>query len=341
LRDASGRTIGAVNMLVDISERKRTERAAQLLASIVESSDDAIVSKDLNGTITSWNASAQRLFGYTAEEAVGQHISLLIPLERRDEVSRILERIRRGERIDHYETVRRRKDGRLVDISITVSPVKDTSGRIVGASKIARDIGERKRDEERIRLLVREVDHRAKNLLALVQATVHLSQGETPGQLKAAIEGRLRAIGSAHSLFAQSRWEGANLKTLVEQELAPFSPNRGGRVFFDGPDVTLEPGAAQSFAVVLHELTTNAAKYGALSGAVGVVRVAWSHEHETGPLVFHWQEREGPRVAPPQKHGFGTKVIEQLVDRQIGGRVAFDWSPQGLTCTVTVPGRRG
>jgi PAS domain S-box-containing protein len=315
-------------------------QAAQFLASIVESSEDAIVSKDLNGTITSWNAAAQRLFGYTPEEAIGRPVQMLIPLDRQEEEPRILERIRRGERIDHYETIRRRKDGGLLDISLTVSPIKDATGRIIGASKIARDITDRKRDEERIRLLVREVDHRAKNLLALVQATVHLSHGATPADLKAAIEGRLRAIASAHSLFAQSRWIGANLKTLVSEELAAFSPNRGGRTFHEGPDVTLEPGAAQSFAVVLHELTTNAAKYGALSGPQGQVRVSWT-EDSAGTLSFRWQERGGPVVTKPASRGFGTKVIEQLVRRQMGGEVVLDWDPAGVTCSITIATRRG
>jgi PAS domain S-box-containing protein len=129
----------------DITERRRTERAAQLLSSIVDSSDDAIISKDLSGTITSWNKSAERLFGYTATEAVGQPVTMLIPADRQEEEPMILARLRRGERVDHFETVRRRKDGTLLDISLTISPVKDGRGVIIGASKIARDISEGKR----------------------------------------------------------------------------------------------------------------------------------------------------------------------------------------------------
>ena len=131
----------------DITERKRTERAALLLSAIVESSDDAIISKDLNGVITSWNKSAARLFGYTAAEAVGQSVTILIPPDRLDEEPRILDRLRRGERVDHFETVRRHKDGAPIDISLTISPVKDASGIVIGASKIARDITDRKHTE--------------------------------------------------------------------------------------------------------------------------------------------------------------------------------------------------
>ena len=140
LFDASGNLIGAVNMLVDITERKRAEEVAQRLASIVESSDDAILSKDLNGIITSWNQGAERLFGYSADEMIGKSVTLLIPAERQDEEPKILGRIRRGERIEHYETVRLRKDGSLIDISLSVSPIKGAGGKVIGASKIARDI---------------------------------------------------------------------------------------------------------------------------------------------------------------------------------------------------------
>lgn len=148
LRDATGKVTGGVNMLVDITERKRDEQASSRLAAIVESSDDAIVSKDLNGVIQTWNTAAQRLFGYTAEEAIGQPITLLFPPDRIHEEPVILQRIRRGERIEHYETVRRHKGGKLLDVSLTISPLLDGRGRIVGASKIARDITKRKQAEQ-------------------------------------------------------------------------------------------------------------------------------------------------------------------------------------------------
>ena len=165
LYDASGELTGAVNMLVDITERKRAEAHARQLASIVAFSDDAIISKDLNGVIVSWNCGAQRVFGYTAEEMIGRPVNVLIPPERENEDLRILARIRRGERIDHYETVRLRKDGSLVDISLTVSPIRDSAGEVIGASKVARDITERRRAvlqaaemEERLRLATEAAD---------------------------------------------------------------------------------------------------------------------------------------------------------------------------------------
>jgi PAS domain S-box-containing protein len=156
MRDATGKVTGGINMLLDITERKQIERTTGLLAAIVDSSDDAIVSKRLDGTITSWNKSAERLFGYDTQEAVGQHISLIIPHDRLDEEASIIERLRRGIRVDHFETVRRRKDGSLVDISVTISPVRDSSGTVIGASKVARDIGERKRAEQLLARSARE-----------------------------------------------------------------------------------------------------------------------------------------------------------------------------------------
>ncbi len=220
LWDSSGALVGAINMLVDITERRHAEQFRLRLASIVESSDDAIVSKDLNGIIATWNRGAERIFGYTADEMIFKPIATLIPPERQDEEPLILKRIQRGERVDHYETIRRRKDGSLIEISLTVSPVRDANGRIVGASKIARDISEHKRKERHIALLAREVDHRSKNLLALVLAAVRLTEADTAEELKVAIEGRLAALSNAHALLTQSRWEGADLRELSRKSSA-------------------------------------------------------------------------------------------------------------------------
>jgi PAS domain S-box-containing protein len=144
IRDGDGNIVGVVNFFHDISERKQAERTTGLLAAIVDSSDDAIVSKSLDGIVTSWNRGAEQLFGYAAEEAIGQHIKLIVPHDRQHEEATILDRLRRGERIEHFETVRVRKDGTTLDISLTISPVKDAAGRVIGASKVARDITERK-----------------------------------------------------------------------------------------------------------------------------------------------------------------------------------------------------
>jgi PAS domain S-box-containing protein len=311
------------------------EQRLRWLASIVESSDDAIVSKNLDGVITSWNKGAERIFGYTAEEAIGQPITIVIPRDRHSEEVDILARIRRGERIDHFETIRQRKHGSLIVASLTVSPVKNAEGKIVGASKIARDITEQKRNQELIATLAREVEHRSKNLLANVQATVNLSQADTPEALKQAIEGRIQALSNVHSLFAESRWTGAELSTIASHELAPYAERAEGRVSIGGPPILLEPNTAQAIAVTLHELATNAAKYGALSAPRGRLALNWTH-HADGPLRLRWSETGGPTItAPPARKGFGGRIIERMI-AQLNGTTTFDWRAEGLVCDITV-----
>jgi PAS domain S-box-containing protein len=336
LHDASGAFVGAVNMLIDMSNHQRAEHVSHRLAAIVESSDDAIVSKDLNGVIATWNKGAERLFGYLEQEAIGKPITMLIPEQHRDEETRILERIRRGERIDHFETMRQRKDGSLVSISLTVSPITDGLGRIVGASKIARDITEQKRREEQINLLAREADHRTKNLLALAQATVHLTNGETAAELKSAIEGRLRALANAHTLLAQSRWAGADLRNLALEELSPYcaEDDDGSRVRIEGPSLMLEQQPAQAIALALHELTTNAVKYGALSAPSGRIALTWRRQ-SGNRLSVRWVETDGPQVTPPLRKGFGTRVMTRICE-QLNGELKFDWRADGLICDIAI-----
>jgi PAS domain S-box-containing protein len=333
-----GISIGSVWLTAVFVWRIRIlERESTWLASIVEYSDDAIIGKNLDGIITSWNRGAERIFGYLADEVIGKPITVLIPPERHHEEDVILERIRRGDRIDHYETVRRRKDGNLIDMWLTISPVRDANGKVVGASKIARDITERKRSEAQISTLAGEAEHRAKNLLANVKAVVHLSQAGTPGDLKKAIEGRIEALANVHSLFVQSRWRGAELGNLVKQELSPYSHDGEERTQIDGPTVILKPDVAQAIAVALHELATNAAKYGALSGAKGEVRVKWSCAADDR-VVLRWTEAGGPPVNLPTHKGFGTDVIGAMIQVQVGGDMRLDWRTEGLACEIALPG---
>jgi PAS domain S-box-containing protein len=303
-------------------------------AAIIESSADAIVGKNLDGIIESWNPGAERIFGYAAEEVIGKPVTILIPPGHENEEPGILERIRRGERVNPYDTERRRKDGSLVEISLTVSPIKNPDGRIIGASKIARDITERKRAERQISLIAREAEHRTKNLLAIAHATVNLTNADTVAGLKQAIEGRLKALAHAHSMLAQSRWAGADFKVLVEETLAPLCQNFATQLRIDGPKLELAPDAAQSMALAVHELTTNAIKYGALSVPGGEVQVGWSLAAD-GRFVFRWAESGGPAVKAPARRGFGTRVIDQMIRGQLHGEVRFDWRKDGLVCEIT------
>ena len=218
--------------------RRRAEHTSRLLASIIETSDDAIVSKDLNGIVTSWNKGAERIFGYAAEEMIGKPIATLIPEDRKDEELDILDRIRRGERVDHYETVRQRKDGSLIDVSLTVSPVKDGAGKVVGASKIVRDITERKEAQARHDMLTGEIQHRTKNLFAVVQAVVSRSFAgkKTVDDAQAAVLSRLGSLAQTHLLLMDQQWQGAELAEIVNSEMKPFAD----RVLANGPSLRSE-----------------------------------------------------------------------------------------------------
>jgi PAS domain S-box-containing protein len=317
-----------------------------LLAAIVESSDDAIVSKDLNGIITSWNRGAERLFGYTPEEVIGKPITIIIPADRLDEESRIIALIRRGERTEHFETMRRRKDGSVVEISLTVSPVKDADGRIIGASKIARDITERRRAQEQQVLLLQEMRHRVKNLFAVASGLVTLSarSADTPKNMAKAVRDRLDALTRAHELTrpglidtAEKSSRDTTLHALVRAIFAPYDDPKGHeRVIVNGSDVPIGEGAVTSLAMLLHEFATNAAKYGALASPSGCVRIECSAEKDE--LALTWNERGGPPVrGEPEGEGFGSLLAQRIVSGQFGGRLSRDWKPEGLTMHLSVP----
>jgi two-component system, chemotaxis family, CheB/CheR fusion protein len=314
--------------------------AASWLAAIVDSSDDAIVSKTLDGTITSWNPAAQRLFGYSPEEVIGRSISILAAPDRENEMPANLERIRRGERVERYETVRRRKDGSLVDVSLTVSPIRDETGRIVGASKIARDITARKQAEERQRLLTAELSHRVKNLFAVVQVLAERSAAKATSAAECieAFRGRLQALNAAHNALIAGDWNWASLASLVQTALEPYL-REGDRIRLDVDDLRLNPEFALTLASGLNELATNAAKYGALASPAG--RVTLTARVEAGErgdeLRLVWQEDGGPAVDAPAAAGFGTTLLSQAIEYQHEGKVELDWRKEGLICRLTLP----
>lgn len=338
LRDESGRVIGGINLLMDLTERHLAEREAARSAAIVASSDDAIISKTLEGRITSWNAAATRIFGYEASEMIGQPILRLIPPDLRDEEEQILAKLKRGEHIEHYETVRVAKDGRRVEISLSVSPMRDKSGRLIGASKVARDITERRQAEKLQRLLVEELNHRVKNTLATVQAIASqsLRHARSPADFVLGFTGRVQALAKTHVLLTQTKLQGAEVMEIVREQVM-LGPAGDNRISISGPAVMLDPQSTTHLALVLHELATNARKYGALSVPQGLLSVSWQVRANGGrSLLLAWKESNGPKVSVPSERGFGTTLIEQTL-RGHGGEASINYGTDGLTCDIRFP----
>jgi PAS domain S-box-containing protein len=309
------------------------------LAAIVEQSDDAIVSKDLNGIITSWNIAAERIFGYTADEMIGQSILKLIPPDRHAEEDFILEKMRGGERIRHYDTVRRRKDGTLVDVSLTVSPIV-VDGKIVGVSKFARDITARKQAQLAQTLLLRELNHRTKNLLAVADAIVRqTSKSSPPEELIERISRRLHALSVSQDLMIDSEWRGADISNIIQWQLASIIDDHASRITLNGPMCTLAPRTAQALGLAIFELATNALKFGSLSAKTGTVQIIWSIGDHAGQREFYmsWKELGGPSVVPPNHAGFGSTIIERMIARSLLGSAKVTYAPAGLIWELVAP----
>ncbi|NTF44915.1 PAS domain S-box protein [Agrobacterium rhizogenes] len=335
VRDRSADRIRrAVSVVTDISERKRAQEVERRLAAIIASSDDAILSTDLNMMITSWNSGAERLYGHSAEEAIGHSVMMLVPDDRSEEEPAILAQIRAGQKVEPYETKRRHSDGKLVDVLLSVSPIYDTYGRIVGASKIAHDISAKKEAEHLQSVLAGELNHRVKNVLATVMAISRQTLGRDDVD-KASVEtfdARLASMARAHDLLIHGKWEEADLMAVINQALSPYPRER---FEISGPAIKLAPRTVVSISLSLHELATNAAKYGALSVPDGHVAIIWSSEAgDTDRLRLRWQETGGPAVKPPTRKGFGSRLIENLLAAELNGKVKISYEPSGLICEV-------
>lgn len=433
------------------------------LAAIVDHSSDAIVSKDLDGNVLSWNAAAERLFGISASEMLGKSIRRIIPADRQDEEDRILARVRSGELVPKFETVRQRVDGTEIPVAITVSPIRDESGRIIGASKIANDLREQTslrtellrsqrqlealannipqlawmadsegsvfwynrrwyeftgttaesargwgwhevvhpdhaerviesiretwargepwedtyplrgadgtyhwflsraqpvRDEkgnllfwcgtntditeeretnERIRLLMNEVNHRARNILATIQAIVHRTVGDADRKLTEALVRRITALAANQDLLTKSNWSGAAIDAICKSQMLHVVDSSDGRVAFDGPEgLVLKPTAAEALGLAIHELATNAMKYGALSSDTGKVSLRWSVAQAEGErrLEIEWRESGGPPVSRPRHKGFGTAIITRNPEMALRGKVTLDYAPEGVVWRI-------
>ena len=332
---------GVVITFIEITERKRHERALGRIAAIVEASQDAIVGHAPDGTITNWNRGAELIFGYTEGEALGKNFSLMIPENRAADVAHILDTVRRGEPVQQFDVEQVRRDGKRIDVSLTISPVWDAEGKLIALSTTAREFTERKQAEQHKNVLMAELDHRVKNILMVISSLVAQSLKATPQPevFGETIEGRIQALSRVHALLNQRRSNQAPLQDVVEGELAAYRSDGKERVVIDGVSVNLTPRATQSVAMALHELATNAAKYGALSTPDGTVHVSWRIANSTdAPTVtIDWHESGGPRIKSPSRRGFGSDLIERIVSYELEAKVHRDFAPTGLRCRIEFP----
>ncbi|MCL6250836.1 PAS domain S-box protein [Altererythrobacter sp. KTW20L] len=338
-RDLNNVIDGVVITLIDISERKKLERDHAHLAAIVTSSEDAIISHDLEGMITSWNAGAEKIYGYTAIEMIGQPMATLLDEAQFDEWPGNLARLRRGEPVTDIDISRVTKGDRVIYVSLTISPMRDAKGSIIGASAVARDIAQRKLSEERTLMLMAELDHRVKNIIAVVASVVNqsLKGAGTADAARAEIEGRIQAISRAHNLLKENGGLGGSLRDLVETELSPYEQK--SNVSKSGDDVVLSSRANLNIGLAIHELATNSAKYGALSTDAGHLDVTWQVKGISGEqtLEISWLETAGPPVVEPLRRGFGTKLIEQSLMRGLKAKVIREFPEDGVRCHISIP----
>lgn len=347
-RSNAGAIVRWVGALEDIHDRRVAEEQLRHTASLLEmigtSVDSIIYAKDLEGRMLYGNRALEQLAGVSLSEILGK--TDLEWIANKEEAAALIEADRKvvlsGGGID-VEEIFTGSDGASRVFRSLKSPLRDLSSRIIGLVGVSSDITEQKDAEQREQLLARELDHRAKNMLAVVQSVVTLTRGATVEEFKLAVEGRLQALARAHAMLADSRWDGADLQRIVEEELAPYSCGERPRVRIAGPSVLLRPAAAQSLALIIHELATNAAKYGALSNDEGEVQVRWSlRVGEAGEpaLALAWSEQGGPAIPAPadtKRKGFGTRLIVTSIERQLGGKLAVHWPPEGLKLECHFP----
>jgi PAS domain S-box-containing protein len=466
VRDADGVPQYAIGLVLDIDERKQAEIANAHLAAVVASSADAIESLELDGTVLTWNQAAEELYGYTAREAIGRPLDLIVPEDRHGEIDRTIAAVRAGENM-WFETKRRRKDGSLVEVAVDAAPIRTADGTVIGISKVTHDISERRRaeatlqereeqfrtlansvpqlvwmanadgwivwyndrwyeytgttpeqmegdgwhrvhdpavlpdvvahwnesvrtgklfdmtfplrggdgtfrpfltrvvplhdsqgrvarwfgtstdiaaqveHERHLNFVMRELSHRSKNLLAVVQAMARQTMQHSAGfeDFEGRFMGRLHGLARSHDVLVRQDWTGATIRDLVNAQLAPFVREDGESVELAGENLILKPDAVQNLGFALFELGTNAVKYGALAAPAGKIMIHWDMVESGGRkhVRFVWQETGGPPVAQPRRKGFGAMVIERFIAVTFGGHVESLFLPEGFCWTLEIP----
>ncbi len=334
---AGGNTATWVGTATDIDDLRRAEEVNARLAAIVTASTDAMMSFSVDGTVQTWNPAAESLFGYAAEEAIGAPADLLVPADCPEGARGVFDLALSGETVK-TEGVRVAKNGERIEVSITAAPIRASDGSIVGVKATMRDIRAAKAVERRQHLLINELNHRVKNTLATVQAIAAqtLRSSATDVEARDAFEARLLALSKVHNVLTRENWEDVSLIDISAEVLAPHGGEDPARFRIDGPDVRLHPRLALPIAMALHELATNAVKYGPLSSGSGCVSIEWTVDATADGrrLQLRWAEEGGPPVAPPTRKGFGSRLIERSLALELGGKVTLDYAPTGVVCAI-------
>jgi PAS domain S-box-containing protein len=320
----------------ELALRESRERHRQ----IFEQVNDIIFTADLDQVITDCNPAAAEAMGLRREELIGSRISDFVSEEGFEQTSRMLRsKLEQGGTTRHDIEVFTR-DGRRLFWEINSGLAKDGEGRTIGIHAIARDVTDRKAFEERQRLLINELNHRVKNTLAIVQSVARqtLRKGEDPEATRIAFEGRLATLSTAHDLLTREHWEAVDLAHVITEATA--SCGSGERsMTVEGPAIRLAPKTAVTFAMAMHELCTNALKYGALSAPDGRIEVRWTIDEDAQGkrLRLKWEEKQGPPVQPPARRGFGSRMIERALASELGGEIKLEFRPEGLVCSIDAP----
>ncbi len=346
--DFAGNVLGGFGTVQDITDKKHAEEALrqseERLRAIVDTAVDAIIVIEEGGLIVSINPAAERMFGYAAGNIVGENISILMAGPHRAAHDDYISAYRRTGKAKIIgigrEVEGRRKNGSAFAVDLTIAEWQVAGKRYF--TGIVRDISERKRQEKKVALLLREVNHRAKNMLALVQAIASQTAVPEGGEFVERFSERLSALAASQDLLVMSGWQGVNARKLVRSQLSLFQELIDDRIKLSGPPLSLSAAGAQAIGMALHELATNAGKYGALSNSKGRIEIAWRLDRAGGSDEFtlSWVEAGGPPVFPPKQSGFGTTVIEAMPRMELDGEVTLVYAPEGLSWRLDCPAER-
>lgn len=339
-------TAGAAHLAGIALHKDRAEVALresqQRIELLISQSPVGIIILDPHTRIVDWNPAAERMFGYTAEEIIGKPFWVIVPPSVRDAVNGVWSQLISRTGGSRSSNANITKDGRLIDCEWYNAPLTDSRGQLVGVACIVEDVSDRLAIERRQQFMLAELDHRVKNNLATIASLAEQTgrSSETYPEFQQAFMGRLRAMARMHGALASAKWEGAPLSGIITHTLSTFSAGKG-RYLAAGPTVMLSARQAQAVTLAIHELSTNAAKYGALSTPTGSVNVRWDVVPESAEqrakLIIVWTESGGPVVHPPKRRGFGTDLIEGMITHELGGKATVEYPETGIRCTIEIP----